>query len=219
MRHRIQSCSLNYIEGLFADEDDPLLEKVRLQFSDKRKLIQISPLEGKILYMLIKMNSIRNVVEVGTLAGYSTLWMAKAIPDDGIIYTIEKDEEHAMLAEQNFSEYQRRNVTLLKGDGLIELNKLSKTYQGQFDMIFIDANKAGYCDYLNWAEDNIKKNGLIIADNTLLFDTVFLEKPTRNVSLKSWRVMKKFNKRISDVEKYNSIILPTAEGLAVTIKK
>ncbi|MBQ4875218.1 MAG: O-methyltransferase [Rickettsiaceae bacterium H1] len=213
-----QCDSLTYIENLFTTEEDLTLKEIHAQFSDKKKFIQISSLEGKILYMLIKMNSIKNIVEIGTLAGYSTLWMAKAIPKTGKIYTIEKNTEHAQIAKRNFAKHEEGSkITLLEGEGLIQLNQLIKL--APFDMIFIDANKDGYCNYLNWAEQNIKTKGLVVADNTLLFNTVFLEKPTNNISLKSWAIMKKFNKRISDKTKYDSIMLPTTEGLTVTIKK
>lgn len=213
------SDALNYIESLFTCEEDFLLKKTRSRFSDKRNRIQLSPVEGKILYMLIKMNSIEKVVEVGTLGGYSALWIAKAIPKHGMVYTIEKNKHHAEIAKQNFSEYNGDNITLLEGSGLSELSKLEESHDGLFDMMFIDADKSGYCDYLDWAEKNVRKGGLIVADNTLLFNTVFLKEPSANISVKSWRIMNEFNNRVSDTEKYDSILFPTTEGLTVAIKK
>ncbi len=207
--------SLSYIEELFTKEECQKLKSLHYQFTDKRRFIQISPLEGKILYLLIKMKNIKNIIEIGTLVGYSTLWMAKAIPTDGIIYTIERNKEHADIARKNLADY--KNITVIEGDAAIELSKLEK--EKQFDMIFIDGNKSGYCRYLDWAERNIKKGGLIIGDNALLFNTVFTENLPNNISCKSKEIMREFNKRLANSKKYDSIILPTIEGLVVAIKK
>ncbi|MCM1002422.1 O-methyltransferase, partial [Wolbachia pipientis] len=72
--------------------------------------------------------------------------------------------------------------------------------------------------YLDWAELYIKQDGLIVADNTLLFNTVFLESPPKEVSEKSWQAMREFNRRLSDEEKYYSMLIPTDEGMTVALK-
>lgn len=97
-----------------------------------------------------------------------------------------------------------------------KLNELS--VKAPFDMIFIDADKSSYPKYLDWAESYIKQDGLIVADNTLLFNTVFLESPTKEVSEKSWHAMREFNDRLSDEKKYFSILIPTDEGMTVALK-
>ena len=204
-----------YIQKLFATETDNLLNEAYCHFSDNRHRIQVSPLEGKLLYMLIKMNQVRTIVELGTLAGYSTLWMAEAIPNDGHIYTVEKNSEHVQVAKKYLSSYS--NVTVIEGDAMQQLSTLP--LNEKVDMVFIDADKGNYCNYLDWADENVKSGGLIVADNTLLFNTVFLEQPPKNVSSKSWQVMRKFNERLSNREKYDAIIIPTTEGLSVAIKK
>lgn len=216
---RRKTQSSEYIENLFTPEEDILLKQVHSYFSDKRKFIQLSPLEGKLLYMLIKMNNIENIIEIGTLVGYSTLWMAKAIPECGHIYTIEKNAKNAGVAREHFAKFNKGNITLLEGNATVELDILQKKHNKSFDMIFIDADKSKYCDYLDWSEINVRKGGIIVADNTLLFNTVFLEKPVKDVSSISWKVMREFNNRLSDVKKYNSIIIPTVEGLTVAMKK
>jgi hypothetical protein len=83
---------------------------------------------------------------------------------------------------------------------------------------FIDADKGGYPKYLDWAELYIKRDGLIVADNTLLFNTVFLESPPKEVSEKSWHAMREFNRRLSDEEKYYSMLIPTDERMTVALK-
>ena len=89
----------------------------------------------------------------------------------------------------------------------------------EIDMVFIDADKGGYCEYLDWADKNVKSGGLIVADNTLLFNTVHLDQPRQDVSKRSWKIMREFNERLSNQKKYDSIIIPSTEGLSVAIKK
>jgi predicted O-methyltransferase YrrM len=194
-------------------DESHILKNIRENtFQDKRKYIQINQIESKILQLLIKMNNIKTVVEIGTLVGYSTIWIADAIGQLGKIYTIEKNEEHANLARKNFDTFL--NVELLMGDATEKLQQIEPN--GPFDMIFIDANKSGYMDYLNWAEKNIKKNGLIVADNTLLFGKIY---DTKYSDQKSWKVINKFNEELANPSKYDSIIIPTHEGLSIAIKK
>ncbi len=207
--------ALLYIQTLFAKEANEELKKAYEHFSDHRQKIQLSPIEGKLLYMITKMNRIKTIVEIGTLAGYSTLWMAQAIPTDGHIYTLEKNKEHATAARKHFSNYS--NITLIEGDAKVMLKNIP--LNDKVDMVFIDADKGGYCDYLDWADENVKSGGLIVADNTLLFNTVYLDKPRKDVSTNSWRIMREFNQRLSNQDKYDSIIIPTTEGLSVSIKK
>lgn len=158
------------------------------------------------------MHLVKKVVEVGTLAGYSAIWMSGAISSSGIVYTIEKNEEHAKIAQQNFEKY--KNIRLIHGDAKICLNQIKQ--DGPFDMMFIDADKSAYPNYLDWAEANIKKGGLIVADNTLLFGTIAC---SLNKSKSSWVAMNEFNERLSDKFKYDSVILPTKDGLTIAIKK
>jgi len=90
--------------------------------------------------------------------------------------------------------------------------------QGPFDMVFIDANKNDYANYLTWAEKNIKKGGIITADNTLLFNTVWDKNSTERVSPAGLKSMQEFNLRLADSTKYTSLLLPTEEGFSIAIK-
>ncbi len=143
--------------------------------------------------------------------------MAKALLEDGHIYTIENNPQYSRIAKKNFSAFNLSDkITLIEGNALEKLNELSA--KAPFDMIFIDADKGGYPKYLDWAESYIKQDGLIVADNTLLFNTVFLESPPKEVSEKSWHAMREFNNRLSDEKKYFSILIPTDEGMTVALK-
>ncbi len=205
---------LSYIRDLFAKE----YKKIEgYCIFEEKKHIQISAEEGKLLSLFIKIHKVKSIVEIGTLYGYSSICMAKALPERGHIYTIENNPEHLSIAKKNFSAFNLSNkITLIEGNALEKLNELSA--KAPFDMIFIDADKGGYPKYLDWAELYIKQDGLIVADNTLLFNTVFLESPPKEVSEKSWQAMREFNRRLSDEEKYYSMLIPTDEGMTVALK-
>ncbi|MGL9733191.1 MAG: O-methyltransferase [Wolbachia sp.] len=208
------SAKLSYIRDLFAKKYKKIEEYCIFK---EKKHIQISAEEGKLLSLFIKIHKVKSIVEIGTLYGYSSICMVKVLPEYGHIYTIENNPEHLSIAKKNFSTFNlNKKITLIEGDALEKLNELSA--KAPFDMIFIDADKGGYPKYLDWAELYIKRDGLIVADNTLLFNTVFLESPPKEVSEKTWLAMREFNRRLSDEEKYHSILIPTDEGMIVALK-
>ncbi len=208
------SIKLSYIRNLFAKEYKTIEEYCILE---KKQHIQIGPEEGKLLSLFIKIQKIKSIVEIGTLYGCSSICMAKALLEDGHIYTIENNPQYSRIAKKNFSAFNLSDkITLIEGNALEKLSELSA--KAPFDMIFIDADKGGYPKYLDWAESYIKQDGLIVADNTLLFNTVFLESPPKEVSEKSWHAMREFNNRLSDEKKYFSILIPTDEGMTVALK-
>ncbi len=212
---KITSPELDYIRKLYAPQDR-LLAAIDEELERRNFSIQIGAEEGKMLQLLIKMNSVKSIVEIGTLAGYSTIWMARALPDDGVIYTINKDREHIEMAKKFFAEFERRNIVMLEGDAHEILPSLSE--KAPFDMVFIDADKISYNDYLNWAEENIRQGGLIVADNTLLFKAAASDTPPDDIAPSTWKNMRLFNERLANSERYFSIIIPTQEGLSVAIK-
>ena len=213
---------LTYIRQTFAPEDSLLQqvsENLKAEFPQLHA-IQIGAEEGKLLQMLVCMAGVRTIVEVGSLAGYSALWMARGLPEGGMLHAINSDPAHARLARQHFamSEVVDR-LTLHEGDA----KQILPTLEGEapFDMIFIDADKGGYAHYLDWAEANIRKGGLIVGDNTLLFGHVIAqEQPIgdKTPTKKAWNAMREFNQRLADPARYRSILIPTAEGLTVAQK-
>ena len=202
----------DYIRQTFALET-PALKAIRERTTDKNDQISISPEEGRMLQVLIKLAGIKTIVEIGTLSGYSAQWMADALPADGHIYTLEKDEKRAAMAHENL---RHQKITLLTGDALETLSSLNA--KGPFDMVFIDADKLHYMHYLRWAEVHIRKGGLIVGDNTLLFDTVWRNEPNDRVRQTALQVMRDFNQRLADPDKYTGILLPTSDGMTVAIK-
>ena len=204
---------LDYIRKLFAPESTEL-KNIREHTTDKNDQISIFPEEGKLLQLLIQLAGVKTVVEIGTLAGYSTQWIAEALPEDGYIYSFEKDKKRAEMAKENL---HHPKITLITGDAISMLPTISS--RAPFDMVFIDADKLHYLDYLDWAEKNIRKGGLIIGDNTLLFDAVWRQTLPDRVRQTALQAMRTFNERLADPAKYTSILLPTQEGLTVALKK
>jgi len=204
---------LSYIRDLFAPEN-AAQQAARESLTGENDKISIYAEEGKLLQLLIRLARVKTVVEVGTLGGYAALWMAAALPEDGHLYTIEKDPARAALARQNLA--GAPNVTLLEGDA----RQVLETLRGQapFDMIFIDADKLNYLHYLDWAEAHIRKGGLIIGDNSLLFDAVWREKLPPRVRQTALHAMRDFNKRLADPARYHGILLPTQEGMTIAQK-
>ena len=216
MRNEVNP-AMDYMSDLFGAKDREIEDLFFGNNNHYNKMIQISRSEAKILQLMIKMNNITTVVEVGTLAGYSAMCMASVLPENGMVFSFEKNERHAEIAMENFSKINHlsNKIKLFVGSAEERLSDIEP--YGQFDMMFIDANKGGYLKYLDWSEKNVKK--LIIADNTLLFNSVFLPDPPRGISKNSWSVVREFNKRLSDESKYCSVMLPTSEGMVIALKK
>lgn len=130
--------------------------------------IQVSALQGKFLQVMVQSQQAKRVLEVGTLAGYSTAWLASGLAAGGHLITLEIDPLHAEIAEQNLSQFKFSGKIEIKvGDAnqLIDEMILSKTKP--FDLIFIDADKPGYANYLNRVVQLSRKGTLIIADNVV----------------------------------------------------
>ena len=214
--HDVQG-SLDYIQTLFAPED-PLLSQIRHRLINDNLAINIGAEEGKLLQVLIQLSQTKTIIEIGTLYGYSTLWMARALPEDGHVYTFEFNPQHSSIAKQHFEASDVNDkITLIEGKALDMLSTIAA--KGPFDMAFIDADKRGYVAYLDWCEKNIRKDGLIIGDNTFLFGAVYQDELPHAVKESTKNIMHDFNSRLSNPEKYSSIIIPTEQGMTVAQKK
>ena len=213
------SKSLTYIRDLYANEDI-LLKNVRNQCLLNDRAITINPEEGKLIQTLIKLGNIKNILEIGTLYGYSTIWFARGISNNDKIITIEKEPENAKIARENFNKLENNlsnNIEIINGDANEELEKLVQK-QLVFDMVFIDADKSSYPNYLNFTDKLLKKGGLIIADNTFLSGAVYNDYLTDRVRFKAQKNMRLFNKMLTNKTKYQSIMINTDEGLSIAIK-
>ena len=191
----------------------------RLQ-NDERLGINIGSQEGLILRSLCSQNSVEKVVEIGTQFGCSAAWMAMGLKSRGIIYTCEKDpicaqESLKTFAHPEFSDFGSK-IELFEGDARENLKIIAEN--GPFDLVFIDANKAGYLDYYYWAKENLKPGGYLVADNVYLFGTMFMEEPPEKIPEKMWSVMRQFLNEVFEDPTFNSSLIPTGEGLLIATK-
>lgn len=156
-----------YIEGLFAVEDDVLRELRAAIVDAGMPQIHISPEAGRLLQVLLAANGARRVVEIGTLGGYSAIWMARALPHGGAVLTLEREPVHAALARRYIARAGLDDrIEVREGDAHASLRALREAGE-HFDACFIDAEKSGYADYLEQALALVRPGGLILADNVL----------------------------------------------------
>ena len=157
-----------YINDLLSPADPAL--SAALQASDAAGLprINVSPTQGKMLQLLARSQGARAILEIGTLGGYSTIWLARALPLGGRLITLEADPKHAEIARANIARAGLAELVELRlGRAADTLPQLAAEKRGPFDVIFIDADKPGYPVYLEWALRLSRRGTLIIADNVV----------------------------------------------------
>jgi len=148
---------------------DPVLEAA-LRDSDAAGLpaIHVSPSQGRLLQLLAQGVNARRILEIGTLAGYSTICLARALPADGSLITLEFEAKHAAVARANIERAGLSAVVEVRvGPALLQLPRLLAEQRAPFDLIFIDADKQGYADYLAWALRLSRRGTVIVADNVV----------------------------------------------------
>jgi len=157
-----------YITGLLVPPD-PALDAA-LAASDAASLppINVTPNQGKLLMLLALIQGARSILEIGTLGGYSTIWLARALPADGRLVTLEADAKHAEVARANIAQAGLADIVDLRvGPALDTLPRIAAAGRGPFDVIFIDADKPNNPAYLSWALKLSRRGSLIIADNVV----------------------------------------------------
>jgi predicted O-methyltransferase YrrM len=157
-----------YIEALFVPADPALEAAQAAAQAAGLPAIEIAPGHGKLLYLLARLVGARRILEIGTLAGYSAIWLARALPADGRLITLEYEPRHAAVARANLARAglaERAEVRI--GAALDSLPKLAAEGAGPFDLVFIDADKTGYVAYLDWAIRLARPGALIVADNVI----------------------------------------------------
>lgn len=153
-----------YLEGLFVPADPALDAALKAADAAGLPPIQVSATQGKLLFLLAKLAGARRILEIGTLGGYSAIWLARALPPGGKLVTLEADPRHAAVAKENLKRAALELVTEVRvGKALMTLPRLD----GPFDMVFIDADKESYPEYLTWALKLTRKGSLILADNVV----------------------------------------------------
>jgi predicted O-methyltransferase YrrM len=157
-----------YFSDLLHAPDPALDEALRSSAAAGLPSIAVSPNQGKLLHLLARNMGARRILEIGTLGGYSTIWLGRALPADGRLVTLEYEPRHAEVARANIARAGlAAKVEVIVGRATETLPTLAAQKSGQFDLIFIDADKPGYPDYLPWAMRLSRPGSLIIADNVV----------------------------------------------------
>ena len=171
--------------------------------------IQVGPSDGKLIQLLLRLAKAKKVVEIGTLVGYSAIHIARALPADGHLWSIEFEPRHAEVATANLAAAGLADrVTVLVGAGIDILPELSP--KAPFDAVFIDADKVNYHVYGRWAIDHLRSGGLVLGDNAYLFGEL-MEDSDRG------RAMRAFHELVA--ASCDSVCAPTPDGLVVGIKR
>jgi caffeoyl-CoA O-methyltransferase len=157
-----------YLEGLFGGEDAALAHALERAEAAGLPPIQVSPAHGRLLHVLALASGARRILEIGTLAGYSAIWLARALPTDGTLTTIELDPRHAEVARRNLDEAGVADrVDLRVGNAVEVLAQLQHEQGAPFDLVFIDADKPPYAEYLDASISLSRPGALIVADNVI----------------------------------------------------
>ncbi|CAI0763199.1 O-methyltransferase [Serratia entomophila] len=155
-----------YIVDCLVEQDDPLLQALDANSAAGLPDHDVAPNQGKLLQLFARMVNARRILEIGTLGGYSTIWLARALPPDGTLVTLEANERHAAVARRNVANAGlSAQVALRVGPALLSLPQLQA--EAPFDLIFIDADKPGNPDYLQWALRLSRPGTAIVGDNVV----------------------------------------------------
>lgn len=196
----------SYIEGLFVEED-PALDAA-LSDAEEAGLpeIQVSPLQGRLLYLMAAISGARRVLEIGTLGGYSGIHFARALPEDGKLISLELSERHAGVARKNFERAGLSGkVEVRVGDAKETLRAMTSSGEPPFDLVFIDAEKEGYPAYLDLSLRLSRVGTVIIVDNTIR--GVAVEPDSEN-----GRATNDFNEGFAAHERLEGTIIPMLKG-------
>jgi predicted O-methyltransferase YrrM len=157
-----------YFAGLLVPADPALDAALEASEAAGLPAMQVSPGEGMLLYILARAVGARSILEIGTLAGYSTIWLARALPLDGRVVTLEADGKHAEIARANVRRAGLANVVEVRlGRAADSLSALAAAGAGPFDLVFLDADKRSNPEYLSWALRLARPGTLIVADNVV----------------------------------------------------
>ncbi|HUQ87816.1 MAG TPA: O-methyltransferase [Vicinamibacterales bacterium] len=207
-----------YIERLFVERDPVLTENIADAEAAGLPLIHVSPNQGRLLYLLAKMSGARRVLEIGTLGGYSTTWLARALPEGGTVTTLEVDRTHAEVARRNVDRAGvGTRVTIDVGPAAQTMQRLIDQRLEPFDLIFIDADKPGYSTYLDLSVRLSRPGTVIIADNLIRDGAVLDQSPEDDNA----RAARAFNAKLAADVRLESIIIPVmgkkVDGMSISI--
>ncbi len=158
----------DYVSDLLSPHDEALEQAIASAVEAGLPAIQVSPPQGKLLALLARSIGARTALEFGTLGGYSTIWIARALPADGRLVTLEADPTYAEVARASIERAGVGDrVEVRVGPALETLPRLAEEGAGPFDLVFIDADKVNTPEYFAWSLDRTRPGGLIVADNVV----------------------------------------------------
>jgi predicted O-methyltransferase YrrM len=191
-----------YISDLMVPSDEALEEALRASDEAGLPAIAVSASQGKLLMLLAQSLGARRILEIGTLGGYSTIWLARGLAGGGRLITLEADPKHAEVARANIARAGLREVVDVRlGKAIETLPRLV----GPFDLIFIDADKVSYPEYFSWAVELLRAGSLIVADNVVRAGAVIdAESGDANV-----QGVRRFNELVAADKRVSATVIQT----------
>ncbi|MEV6024121.1 O-methyltransferase [Streptomyces sp. NPDC052036] len=157
-----------YFTTLLSPADEVLAAALRDSEAAGLPPINVAPNQGKLLQLLAQIQGARRILEIGTLGGYSTIWLGRALPADGRLITLEYSAKHAEVARRNLARAGLDRIAEVRvGPALESLPKLAEEHPDPFDLVFIDADKANNAHYVEWAVELTRPGSLIVLDNVV----------------------------------------------------
>lgn len=200
---------LEYVQRVHAAHDGSLEKAFEAPAQHGLPAIQVGPSEGRLLQVLLQLVGAMKVVEIGTLAGYSAIWMARSLLEGGHLWSIEAEPKHAAVARENLAGAGLLDkITVVEGKALEVLPTLESF--GPFDAVFIDADKGNYDRYGAWAAEHVRPGGLMMADNAFYFGDLLKDNPEA-------RAVRRFHEEAR--KEFETACIPTPDGLLVGVRK
>lgn len=209
----------SYINDLLIPADAILDATLQSTQDADIPLINVAPNQGKLLHILVKSINARTILEIGTLAGYSTIWLARALPTDGNLITLEANPKHATVAQQNIDRAGLNDrVKVRVGAALDTLPQIEKEGHHPFDLVFIDADKWNTENYFAWALKLTRRGSLIVVDNVVRQGAV-IDADSEDVNVQGIR---RFNDVLAAEPRVTATIIQTVgskgyDGLAIAL--
>lgn len=210
-----------YIIEQFIPADQALDDALRASQAAGLPAINVSAAQGKFLHLLARIRGARKILEIGTLGGYSTIWLARALPKDGRLITLEFDPKHAAVAQSNIEGAGLSDVVeIIQGRAIDTLQKMVSENRGPFDLIFIDADKPSTADYFEWSLKLARPGSVIIVDNVVRSGGV-IDAKSADTGVQGIR---RFNARLAAEKSVDATALQTVgskgyDGFAVVLVK
>ncbi|HMI31427.1 MAG TPA: O-methyltransferase [Candidatus Limnocylindrales bacterium] len=208
-----------YITDLLVKPEPALQAALDASSAAELPEIQVAPNQGKLLNLLARLTSARAILEIGTLGGYSTIWMARALPKNGRLITLEADPKHAEVARANIARAGLSEIVELRlGMALDTLPKIAAERLGPFELIFIDADKPNIPEYFGWALKLSRKGTLILVDNVVREGAV-IDSKSSDASVQGVR---RFNEMLAAEPRVSATAIQTVgskgyDGLAIAL--